>query len=102
MNFLDAIRSARPLRRRGKESWIKQNCHDWSATYTAGQSWMDPEWLLSNLQLSAEDILADDWEAMPREVTVSPNILWRAWQKSQPAVAVANYKALARALGLED
>lgn len=70
MNYLEAIRSGKPLRRKSKETWGKRP----SCSVGMGSTYLVPAgtWITREILLdcvSIEDIVADDWEVKqePRE-----------------------------------
>lgn len=64
MNFIEAIKSGKPLRRSGKSTWSSITATMFGPTYynTLGNSYIQPDFLLNYIFLRKEDILAEDWE----------------------------------------
>lgn len=106
MNFIDAIRLWKPLRRRGRKSWPRKTCHGEhsSAIICDPQldQWMDPAHLLDVCILDQQDILTDDWEVKEITVTITYSQFWRAFdrQSHQSHAAIDVADAIARELGL--
>ena len=64
MNFYEAIKSRRPIRRKNRQHWRTRYGME-SITDPKLDQWMDPDWYLDCVGASKQDILADDWEVKP-------------------------------------
>lgn len=66
MNFINAIHSNLPVRRKGRSSWPRKACHGEHSSVIIcdpkKDHWLEPCHLLEVCILEPEDILADDWE----------------------------------------
>lgn len=70
MNLADAIKSGKPYRRKSNTS----NAH-YVFQIKGGKFWYTEMWAD---QITAEDILADDWEVEEKSVTITPTQFWEA------------------------
>jgi len=61
MNFIEAIKTGKPIKRQTKELW---DCliRDPYALGGKSRGWMDPGYFLTCINIGVEDILAEDWE----------------------------------------
>ena len=60
MTLRKAIKTGLPIRRKGKKSWSIK----WDPFLPASiiHGWVDPEFFLSVVHLTIEDVLAKDWQ----------------------------------------
>src|SRR6266853_2331181 len=82
MNFVEALKIKRPIRRIGKASHVGSD----------GLGWVDPDYLLTTFNsgfLTKEDILAEDWEVRSETIELSKE------QFFESVVDVAKRKAIA-------
>jgi hypothetical protein len=109
VNLIDAIKSGRPIRRRGRSSWPARDTGFGTGYHIcdpARDQWLDPEYYLETMGCK-EDILADDWEIQEPSVTITRSQFWDAVGRSQVSQADRfpatwlDAHVLAKALGLE-
>lgn len=70
MNFIEAIATNKPIRRKGKPSHCGSNGTgfvDWRLLIGCCENAVNSGWGCSWPHLSREDILSTDWEVMPDE-----------------------------------
>jgi hypothetical protein len=79
MTIIEAIMSGKPIKRAGKEWWHAKSCnHEPGAHGTSMRGFFDPGFFLSVINLTKEDILADDWEVEEKKVEVTKSSLLKA------------------------
>ena len=78
MNLIDAIKSGRPFRRKGVDTWILTTAdleHEftWKSVGTMFmENTPDPR-PVKYLELSMKDLLANDWEIQEQSITITRN-----------------------------
>lgn len=114
MNLIEAIRSGRPIRRRGWPYWYKPRGYEENNLYYRDDGSFDVA-----LKVCPMDGLADDWETQERAVTITRTQFQDAfletmrWWENESRPTFTRFDAhlrsperfldeLARALGLED
>lgn len=99
MNVIEAMKSRRPFRRQSftDPKYYMEPIHgDLEDDYYKGVFY----------QLSVADILADDWEIMGKELTITQKIFWESFVKAKknanlPMTADSLARDMAKLLGLE-
>lgn len=61
MTLIEALKTNKPIRLSNK-SFSYYNSWTMNTTYIMSETWLDPEWFLSIVNLSKEDILSEEWE----------------------------------------
>lgn len=72
MNIIDALRTGQPIRRAGKTTWTHIDTHGHAAYSTTSENaYVEPTYFLDTFKLASVDILAEDWEVQPKEITIT-------------------------------
>lgn len=63
MNIIEALKTELPLRRKGKNfHYINHYGYSSSSVFISSKTWISPEFLLTVIHLTKDDILATDWQ----------------------------------------
>ena len=65
MTLIEALALNRPIRLPGVVFYLSR--YPQTSFCMTAESWKDPEWFLSVVHLTKEDILSTDWEVKPED-----------------------------------
>lgn len=96
MNIMEAIESGKPFKRWRHPAYIYIHDPGGHLRYLDHSSEM-------GLFLTASDLLAEDWELLEPQVTITTSLFWEAWRNTVncEGAGTGAIEALARRLGLE-
>jgi len=87
MTLIEAIRTGHPLRRKNKPVWYREIANLGSEVTTTDGCYFSPKYFLLSYPLTAEDILATDWEVQEKRRALT----WREIRAAYEYVSGADY-----------
>lgn len=78
MNLIDAVKSGKAIRRKGKDTWLSRE----PGGFNTIRGYMSADFFLSEAVIKIEDILANDWEVEDEKISLS-------WDEIEKAVVFA-------------
>lgn len=75
MNFLDALRSGKPLRLAGTYFTGRHG----TGTNYAPDNWYDPGYFLDTIALRVDDLLSEGWQVKEEPVPITAQLFWSTW-----------------------
>lgn len=76
MNIIDAIKSGKPFRRKGRDAWLIEADLDAERRWLTSLGGGSIERFL--VRVSLDDLKADDWEIQEPAVTITRTQFWEA------------------------